>query len=58
MPIYLVARYERNKIMNLHSTWPGTYSFVFELKALLNSFRAYIDTVLKKIDAVEGKIAS
>ena len=44
--------------MNLHSTWTGTYSFVFELKALLNAFRAYIDTVLKKIDAVEEKIAS
>ena len=42
--------------MNLHSTWPGTYSFVFELKALLNAFKEYIDTVLKKIDAVEAKI--
>lgn len=43
--------------MNLHSTWPGTYSFVFELKALLNAFREYIDTILKKIDMVEEKIA-
>ena len=58
MPIYITVGYERKKIMNLHSTWPGTYSFVFELKALLNAFREYIDTVLKKIDAVEEKIAS
>ena len=58
MPIYKTAEYERKKIMNLHSTWPGTYSFVFELRAILNAFRAYIDTVLKKIDAVEEKIAS
>ena len=47
----------KGKIMNLHSTWPGTYSFVFELKALLNAFREYIDTVLKKIETVEEKIA-
>ena len=42
--------------MELHSTWTGTYSFVFELKALLQAFRAYIDTVLKKIEYVEARI--
>ena len=42
--------------MNFHSTWTGTYSFVFELKALLQAFKNYIDTVLHKIECVEAKI--
>ena len=42
--------------MNFHSTWTGTYSFVFELRALLEAFKAYIDTVLKKIECVEARI--
>lgn len=42
--------------MNFHSTWTGTYSFVFELKDLLKAFRRYIDTVLKKIEYVEARI--
>ena len=58
VPIYKITGYERKKIMNLHSTWPGTYSFVFEMKTILSALRAYIDTVLKKIDTIEEKIAS
>ena len=42
--------------MNLHSTWTGTYSFVFELKTLLESFKEFIDTVLRKIEYVEARI--
>ena len=42
--------------MNLHSTWTGTYSFVFELKALLEAFKAFIDTVLMKIECIEARI--
>ncbi len=40
----------------MHSTWIGTYSFVFELKDLLKAFREYIDTILRKIEYVEAKI--
>ena len=43
--------------MNLYSTWTGTYSFVFELKTLLEEFKSFIDTVLKKIEYVESKIS-
>ena len=42
--------------MDFHSTWTGTYSFVFELKDLLKAFRAYIDTILRKIELVEARI--
>ena len=56
MPIYIISDKRKENIMELHSTWTGTYSFVFELKALLKSFRAYIDTVLRKIEYVEARI--
>ena len=40
----------------MHSTWIGTYSFVFELKAILQEFRRFLALVLKNIEYLEAKI--
>ena len=53
---YYVEKNAKGYIMNLYSTWTGTYSFVFELKTLLKAFKEFLDTVLKKIEYVEARI--
>ncbi|MDD3238405.1 MAG: hypothetical protein PHV37_09965 [Candidatus Gastranaerophilales bacterium] len=43
--------------MQYYSVWPGYYSFKSEIKLFLNAFRSYVDTVLKKIEETESKLA-
>jgi hypothetical protein len=42
--------------MQYYSVWPGAYSFKSELKSLLESFKDYIETVLRKIEETEKKL--
>lgn len=55
MPINVMYYNIEEKIMNFHSTWIGTYSFVFELKDILKSVRDYIDAIIKKVESIDSK---
>lgn len=42
--------------MNYHTTWTGAYEFKTEIKTLLESFRDYVESVLKKIEETDKMI--
>lgn len=42
--------------MQYYSVWPGAYSFKSEIKLFLESFKEYIETVLKKIEETEKQL--
>lgn len=39
--------------MQYYSVWPGAYSFKPDIKLFLESFKSYVETVLKKIEEAE-----
>ena len=43
--------------MYYNSIWPGAYSFKNEIKMFIQWFKTQIDTILKKIEETESKLA-
>ena len=43
--------------MYYNSVWPGAYSFKGEIKLFINWFKNQIDTILRKIEETEQKLA-
>ena len=43
--------------MELYSTWTGTYSFVFDLKAVFEEIKRFLSIVSNKIELIEERIS-